>query len=539
MYADEVARLCASMTLKDRKVLSPKMVHRDGFRAVMKKIWQTREGVEIDPIDGNIFTFQFGNTEDKQRIVSGGPWSFNDALIVMEEPRGLGDVHNMKFNKSKFWVQIHNAPLICMSEEIGRFLRSMIGDVVDFDGGDPGSDVTNFLRVRVLLEIDKPLRRCLRIDVLGDGVESVMLIKYERLLDFCFRCGLLGHTTKDCPDKPKSLETTKEDLLFGFWMRVVVPYKGGFGGRRWTADSQSNKELTSNRGSWRNMSREGASREDGRKLLSVEVVETGGIRPEPCLVSRPKGKVIADLKVIDSNTGLEGMPDFLDNPKLAESYGLDTLNLNSNRKRINSGTNIGVSLSGSKVGSAASTCPMIPSNPMGFTGLLNSGSGLVQNPDILTKPIEAGIRHGNYIGDPIHDHSVACSIDSASEVSPQQCVFGAQNSQFTDENPSLISKWKRRARNQHRLNNSGTGGPVLGKKKEIGGNGGTSDVQKKQRLVSSFEDSADAGLRGDGLQGTVWNIRNCTKVLDGWNKSNRRQLTSDIQYKRNELKMAT
>ncbi|TXG64315.1 hypothetical protein EZV62_011309 [Acer yangbiense] len=241
MNADEVAWLCASMTLKDRegpvrtlksnlkeaglqrlanslvgKVLSPKIVHRDSFHAVMKKIWQTREGVEIDPVDGNIFTFQFGNMEDKKRIISGGPWSFNDALIVMEEPRGMGDVQHMKFNKSEFWVQIHNAPLICMSEEIRRFLGSMIGKVVDFDGGDSGSDMTNFLRVRVLLEINKPLRRCLRVDVLWDGVELVMLIKYEWLLDFCFRCGLLRHTIKDCTDKPKNLGTTKEDLLFGF-----------------------------------------------------------------------------------------------------------------------------------------------------------------------------------------------------------------------------------------------------------------------------------------------------------------------------------
>ncbi|TXG51519.1 hypothetical protein EZV62_024043 [Acer yangbiense] len=459
MNADEVAQLCPCMTLKDRegpvrtlksnlkeavlqrlanslvgKVLSPKIVHRDGFKAVMKKIWQTRDGVEIETVDGNIFTFQFGNTEDKKRIISGGPWCFNDALIVMEEPRGMGNVQHMKFNKAEFWVQIHNAPLICMSEEIRRFLGCMIGEVMDFDG-----------------------------DVLGDGVESVMLIKYERLPNFCFRCGLLGHTMKDCPEKPKNLENKKEEFLFGFWMHAIVPHKGGYGGRRWTADGWSTKDASNNRGNWRMMSRKGAGREDGRRLPSMEVVENGGNQIEPCLESRLIRKEISVTKASDCNTRLEGVPDFLVDPKLAESYGLDNLNLNSNQKRVTNNVNPGVSLGDNIVGLSALTGPMSPSIS---TGLLESGFGLVKNTEALTHPNEVDFRTD-------------------------------QDPQFSDGNPNLTSKWKRRARDQHRIISSGSsdsGGHILGKKKEGGGTGGNLDVQKKQRLVSSTEDSTDADV---------------------------------------------
>ncbi|TXG49082.1 hypothetical protein EZV62_024957 [Acer yangbiense] len=168
MNADEIARLCEFMSLKEQegpvrtlkfnlkvaglkriatslvgKVLSKKMVNREVFRSVMRKI------------------------------------CFNDALIVMEEPEGKGDVQHMKFNKVEFWVQIHNAHLMCMLDDINRFLRSIIGDVVDIDEGVSSPYTAKFLRVRVVLEIDKQLRRCLRIDVMGDGVEMVMLLKYE------------------------------------------------------------------------------------------------------------------------------------------------------------------------------------------------------------------------------------------------------------------------------------------------------------------------------------------------------------------------
>ncbi|KAK1567082.1 hypothetical protein Q3G72_007829 [Acer saccharum] len=142
----KVAGLRRMATSLVGKVLSSRMVSIDGFRAVMRKIWQTKENVEIEPVVGNIFAFHFRNNEDKQKIISGGPWSFNDALIVLMEPEGKGDINCIKFDRVEFWIQIHNALLMCMSEEIGRFLGGIIGEVVAFDGdwvswNPPGSNV--------------------------------------------------------------------------------------------------------------------------------------------------------------------------------------------------------------------------------------------------------------------------------------------------------------------------------------------------------------------------------------------------------------
>ncbi|TXG51290.1 hypothetical protein EZV62_023814 [Acer yangbiense] len=108
------------------KVLLSKPVKKDGFRAVMRKIWRTKDEVEIKAIKDNVFAFHFNNLDDKRRIISGGPWSFNDTLIVLEEPEGKMDIHKMKFNKAKFWIQIHNASMIYMTKDIKRFLGSII-----------------------------------------------------------------------------------------------------------------------------------------------------------------------------------------------------------------------------------------------------------------------------------------------------------------------------------------------------------------------------------------------------------------------------
>ncbi|TXG53415.1 hypothetical protein EZV62_022584 [Acer yangbiense] len=103
--------------------------------------------------------------EDKIKVLKGGPWRFDDALMVLEELEGKGDIKSMLFNK---------------------VLGSILGKVKEVDGGDSSVWMGKFLWVRVEIEIDKPLCRCLCNDMLGYGEETVISLQSERLPDFCF-----------------------------------------------------------------------------------------------------------------------------------------------------------------------------------------------------------------------------------------------------------------------------------------------------------------------------------------------------------------
>ncbi|KAK2662525.1 hypothetical protein Ddye_001099 [Dipteronia dyeriana] len=117
------------------KILSNKMVNRNAFMRVIGKIWQVRHGVDIESIAGNMFSFQFRDEYDLDKVIYGGPWSFDNALIAMEKLKGKGSIDSLNFNWADFWLQIHQVPLIFMTKEIGRFLGGRIGQVLDIDGG--------------------------------------------------------------------------------------------------------------------------------------------------------------------------------------------------------------------------------------------------------------------------------------------------------------------------------------------------------------------------------------------------------------------
>lgn len=53
------------------------------------------------------------------------------------------------------------------------------------------------LRLKIRIDITKPPRRGIWIDLGGDQKSIWIQARYERLLDFCYSCGQIGHMTKE------------------------------------------------------------------------------------------------------------------------------------------------------------------------------------------------------------------------------------------------------------------------------------------------------------------------------------------------------
>ncbi|KAL5789623.1 hypothetical protein ACOSQ2_004511 [Xanthoceras sorbifolium] len=132
----------------------------------------------------------------------------------------------MKFERVMFWVQIHNAPLLCMTRDIGTFLGGLIGDMVELDTRLGSECFGKYLRVRVWVDITKPLKRFLRARMASNEPETVMLLKYERLLDFCTHCGCIRHMLRDCLLSPVGYRDAETTSQYGLWLRAASPTKG-------------------------------------------------------------------------------------------------------------------------------------------------------------------------------------------------------------------------------------------------------------------------------------------------------------------------
>ncbi|XP_021767686.1 uncharacterized protein LOC110732082 [Chenopodium quinoa] len=110
----------------------------------------------------------------------------------------LGTVNSMP-SKDKFHLlligRIKNLPFNCRSDDDVKEIVANWGEVIEVDEDILGLD--RFRRVKVLLNVTKPLRRFQRIIDKGGRVVCVEFA-YERLPFFCFACRVIGHAEKEC-----------------------------------------------------------------------------------------------------------------------------------------------------------------------------------------------------------------------------------------------------------------------------------------------------------------------------------------------------
>ncbi|KAL9462516.1 hypothetical protein AB3S75_000507 [Citrus x aurantiifolia] len=246
MDTEELIRRCKSITLKEEeedavmfigeiekagervaahclvgKILLNRDVNKEGLRYAMQLAWKTTKEIKVESQGDNIFVFKLATERDKKRVLTEGPWHFDKALIVLVEPVGMGSIKRQSFTHTSFWVQIHGMPIKCMAKGTIEKLGEKIGRVEEVETDEEGECIGPFARVRISVDITKPLKRIL---ILKQEVEEdiVMLIKYERLPDFCFCCGLIGHQFRECIQYKGQ---PKKKLSYGGWTKALTPFE--------------------------------------------------------------------------------------------------------------------------------------------------------------------------------------------------------------------------------------------------------------------------------------------------------------------------
>ncbi|KAH7557342.1 hypothetical protein JRO89_XS11G0128800 [Xanthoceras sorbifolium] len=72
-----------------------------------------------------------------------------------------------------------------------------------------------------LLDVSKSLRCCTQVDLDGLGKASTMLLRYERIPEFCFQCEHIGHATRECIHVDQSLLPGSQKIEYGSWLRAT------------------------------------------------------------------------------------------------------------------------------------------------------------------------------------------------------------------------------------------------------------------------------------------------------------------------------
>ncbi|KAK4438487.1 hypothetical protein Salat_0183000 [Sesamum alatum] len=147
---------------------------------------------------GVSFPIEFNHVVDLNRTLSLRPWIFDRNLLILQPWTVEPSPTEVDLGWSPFFVHVHGLPYTLRTIEVVGFIGRTIGAWADADQMAQDIQWLDSIRVRLLLNVDSPLHRALKVrSELGD--EVLARFTYKRLPNFCYICGRLGHICRFCP----------------------------------------------------------------------------------------------------------------------------------------------------------------------------------------------------------------------------------------------------------------------------------------------------------------------------------------------------
>ncbi|KAL3617220.1 hypothetical protein CASFOL_038967 [Castilleja foliolosa] len=200
------------------KIHTTKNQNLNAFKTSILRAWNPSKKVSTNILQTNTMAFIFEDEKDMNKILNQS-WCFRDQQLILAKWPPDKALHEINLTKTLFWVQVSGLLVFYMNEENAKGIGDTLGTYVKADFNTPAHKWRKFLRFQVEMDINKPLLGAMGLSVNGRP-RILMEIRYERLADFCFICGLIGHKNINCPDRKEGDNEATMSDKFGPWLKV-------------------------------------------------------------------------------------------------------------------------------------------------------------------------------------------------------------------------------------------------------------------------------------------------------------------------------
>ncbi|KAK4428567.1 hypothetical protein Salat_1156500 [Sesamum alatum] len=153
-------------------------------------------GVTIHKVSEARFCLVFNHCEDLQRVLDLRQWIFYCNLVVLQPLSLAVDPLSMNLDWCPFFVHVNDSPFGQRTVDVVCFIGESLGARLDPD--HIAQHIFWFETMRIQVNINaSSLKRALKL-CSEQGDEVVVRFSYERLPNFCYLCGKLGHIEQFC-----------------------------------------------------------------------------------------------------------------------------------------------------------------------------------------------------------------------------------------------------------------------------------------------------------------------------------------------------
>ena len=88
------------------KILTCRSFNKRATQGTLKRAWGLENQVQVVEVGANLFQFKFNSKFDMSRVLKGGPWTFDNQVLLLVRWKSGMTVGNVKFESVSCWVQI-------------------------------------------------------------------------------------------------------------------------------------------------------------------------------------------------------------------------------------------------------------------------------------------------------------------------------------------------------------------------------------------------------------------------------------------------
>ena len=115
------------------RLLTDRQQNTRALKNTLKAAWKMGSDLRIFEVGNNTFQFKFSSRYQMEWVENGGPWNFeNNLLLLYRWKKGLTS-ENIMFTHSSFWVQLWGLPFELMTEVVGRDIGNSMGRFIELD----------------------------------------------------------------------------------------------------------------------------------------------------------------------------------------------------------------------------------------------------------------------------------------------------------------------------------------------------------------------------------------------------------------------
>ncbi|KAF7811747.1 cysteine desulfurase mitochondrial-like [Senna tora] len=167
------------------------------LQAIIDGIWNLQDHVLIKSKYNNTFILEFANDDEKDFMLSNGPWAVQQSLLVLDAWQPDTPVDRLEKDRIEVWFRITGVPLEFMCNSFAKLIGDIIGGTVKLDPHNDSGENLAFLRLKASLDKNMPLFMGAFLPT-EFGEKIWISYTLERTYRVCEQCGRISHLPKEC-----------------------------------------------------------------------------------------------------------------------------------------------------------------------------------------------------------------------------------------------------------------------------------------------------------------------------------------------------